>query len=123
MSAKNGFYVEPDDYIPEPLRKEYKLGEYYVENCGGIEPPEILPKDGSMLTLEEAVRIGKEKKPNTDHCTEYENGYMFSSSEDDNYDGGYGHTPIVVRKSDGSVTNFNAFTIEGTGDYLTEHEV
>lgn len=47
-----------------------------------------------MVTRQEAIRIGKERKPNADHCIEYENGYMFSSSEDDNYDGGFGRTPL-----------------------------
>ena len=44
-------YVEPADYIPEDLRRKYKLGEFAEpkneaenmdEDCGGIKPIEEL---------------------------------------------------------------------------------
>ena len=31
---KKVVYIEPADYIPEKLRKEYRLGEYADENNG-----------------------------------------------------------------------------------------
>lgn len=34
---KKVWYVEPADYIPEELRKKYKLGEFAEEKAEGIE--------------------------------------------------------------------------------------
>ncbi|MBR2152304.1 MAG: hypothetical protein IJ944_03345 [Clostridia bacterium] len=31
MKNKKILYIEPSDYIPEELRKEYKIGEYYTK--------------------------------------------------------------------------------------------
>lgn len=40
MATKKVKYIEPEDYIPESLRKEFGLGEYAETNtdCGGIKP-------------------------------------------------------------------------------------
>ncbi len=38
--------------------------------------------------------------------------------EDDKFIGGYGHTPVVVRKVDGSVTGMPEFIDEGPGEEI-----
>lgn len=68
-----------------------------------------------MITYEEALKKAKEFKPNADNCTEYENGYVFGSGDDDNYVGGYGHTPCVILKANGKITSMPEFVIKGTG--------
>lgn len=46
MSKIKVAYIEPADYIPKKLRKEYKLGEYAESNTNEKTPPETLtPKD------------------------------------------------------------------------------
>ena len=56
---KKVVYIEPADYIPKKLRKEYHLGGYaeldkvedkeeYIADCGGIKPiihPPIFGED------------------------------------------------------------------------------
>ena len=58
-----------------------------------------------MITYEEALARARERKENLDNCIEYENAYVFGSAEDNNYIGGYDHTPVVVMKEDGIVTS------------------
>ena len=73
-----------------------------------------------MVTYEEARKKAVELKPNTDWCNEFENGYMFTALEDENYTGGYGHTPVVVLKETGEVIPMNEFVIQGTGELIKE---
>ena len=51
-----------------------------------------------MVSLEEALRIVLERNPNTSICAEYDNAYYFGSTDDENCESGYGHTPRVVLK-------------------------
>ena len=76
-----------------------------------------------MITYEEALKIAKEFKPNTDNCTEYENGYVFGSSDDEFYVGGYGHTPCVILKSNGKVISMPEFVIKGTGKEIRSFDL
>lgn len=72
-----------------------------------------------MISFEEAYKIAKEVKPNTDCYYEYENGWMFGSNADNGYVGGYGHTPVVVLKKDGKTVNMMTFVNMGTGKDIT----
>ena len=56
-----------------------------------------------MVSLEEALRIALDRKPNINICVEYNDAYYFGSTDDENWDGGYGHTPRVVLKKTGEV--------------------
>ena len=71
-----------------------------------------------MVTYEETLEIAKEWKDQIDNCTEYENAYVFGFSGDSNYIGGYGHTPAVVMKEDGTVTNMPEFIAYGGGEEI-----
>ena len=66
-----------------------------------------------MITYEEALEIGKHRKPNADTCVEYKTAYMFTAEEDANYTGGYGHCAIVVSKEDGSFLELSQFLMKG----------
>lgn len=76
-----------------------------------------------MVSLEEAIKIGKEHKPNAEHVIEYTNGYVFTSSKDEGYDGGLGHSTIVVQKSDGKVVNMMHFVNSGTGKEIKRKKI
>lgn len=74
-----------------------------------------------MITFEEAYKKAKDLKPNIDNCTEYKKGFIFGSHEDDDYEGGYGHTPVVILKKDGSSTDMPYFIGKiGTGRKIRE---
>lgn len=66
-----------------------------------------------MITYEEALEIGKCRKPNADTCIEYETAYMFTAEEDANYKWGYGHCAIVVSKEDESFLEYTKFMMKG----------
>ena len=76
-----------------------------------------------MISYEDAYKRAKMLKPNTDACTEYENGYVFGSSEDEGYKGGAGHTPCVILKKNGNAVPMNEFVISGTGEYIKEFDI
>ena len=44
-----------------------------------------------MITLDEAIIKANTKRKNIDQVVEYENGYVFSNTDDVNYKGGLGH--------------------------------
>ncbi len=98
-------YSEPHDYIPKKIRKKYKIGEYYE------------------IPYEKALQIGLSEKPNADTVTEYDNAYVFSATEDSNYIGGWGHTPVVVMKYDGQVLNMPQFVADGAGKRLKTFKI
>jgi type I restriction enzyme R subunit len=75
------------------------------------------------MTLDNALSIAKREKQNIDHVTEYENGFVFSSKADENYIGGIGHSPIVVIKKDGTITNMINFMNQGTGKELGRKKI
>lgn len=75
-----------------------------------------------MISYEDAVKIGKEAKPNADYVVEYENGYVFHSSQDGGY-GGLGRTCVVVLKKDGRVVQMMAFVNSGTGKEIGRKEL
>ena len=98
-------YIEPDDYFPLEIRKKYKLGEF------------------AEISYEEALNIAKQHKDNIDTCLEYERGFVFSSTEDDKYVGGWGHEPVCVMK-DGQVMNMITFIDSHPGEQIgTERHI
>lgn len=54
-----------------------------------------------MITYEDAFRIAKSRRMDIDRCFEYEKGWSFGSKEDENYFGGYDHTPVNIAKENG----------------------
>ena len=71
-----------------------------------------------MISYEEALEIAREMKPNIDNCTEYKTVYVFSAHEDDNYIGGYGHSPIAVMKEDGRLSTMLELDVVGCGEVI-----
>lgn len=68
-----------------------------------------------MITLDEAIIKANTKRKNIDQVVEYENGYVFSNTDDVNYKGGLGHSPVVVLKKDGKIVDMITFVNAGTG--------
>lgn len=71
-----------------------------------------------MITLEEALKIAQTRRKNINQYAEYENGFVFSNTNDVDFDGGLGHSPVVVLKKDGSITDMIKFINSGTGKEL-----
>lgn len=76
-----------------------------------------------MITYEDAYKKAKELKANIDGCTEYENGYVFSSSSDVGFIGGKGHTVCVILKENGDAIPMNVFVMQGAGEYIREFDI
>ena len=68
-----------------------------------------------MITFEEALEIAKTRRLNLNQVFEYERAYIFSHTDDSNYIGGFNHSPVVVLKEDGTITNIIEFINSGTG--------
>ncbi len=68
-----------------------------------------------MITYDEALEKAYTKRKNINQVVEYANGYVFSNTEDANYKGGLGHSPVVVLKKDGQIVDMVAFVNDGTG--------
>lgn len=68
-----------------------------------------------MITYDEALAKAYTKRKNIDQVVEYANGYVFSNTEDVNYKGGLGHSPVVVLKKNGDVIDMVSFVNSGTG--------
>ena len=66
-----------------------------------------------MITFEDALKIARELKQDVDRCYEYEDAYVFSSKEDDNYEGT--HEPCVVMKEDGKAKTMLWYVEHGKG--------
>ena len=64
-----------------------------------------------MISYEEALQKARAWKSDIDGCTEYEHAYVFGCSKDDNYIGGYGHTPVVIIKETGERTIMPEFVV------------
>lgn len=76
-----------------------------------------------MITYEEAYKTAKELKPSIDFCTEYENGYVFSCTDDENYIGG-GHSPCVILKKNGKAVTMPWFIAKiGTGNEIRSFDL
>lgn len=98
MASDNKVYVEPDDYFPEPLRKKYKLGEYFEEK------PET-------ITKEAAVKIALNRNPKYDTVQEYEDAYEFSISGNEINYGGI-DCSCIVEKETGKLLRWNEYFMD-----------
>ncbi len=88
-----------------------------------ITPKQTKGKESkTMITYEKALEIARERKDEIDNCTEYENAYVFGFSGDNNYVGGYGHTPVVIMKEDGRLTTILE-SVGKLGQEIETHEV
>lgn len=76
-----------------------------------------------MISYEEAYKKAKELKPNANFCEEYENGFVFGSSEDKGFIGGKGHTRCVILKENGKPMTFPDFVSYGTGEYIKDFDI
>lgn len=76
-----------------------------------------------MITYEVALETAKKLKGDIDNCTETENGYIFGCKNDDNYEGGAGHTPVVILKKDGRAVNMPWFVIHGMGAEIRTFDI
>ncbi len=72
-----------------------------------------------MVEYEEALKKAKELKPEIDNGSEYQNGYVFGFTGDDDYMGG-NHAPVAIRKSDGKALAMSAFLADGMGDHIRD---
>lgn len=76
-----------------------------------------------MITYEEALKKAETKRKNLNQVVEYQNGYVFSNSDDVNYTGGLGHEAVVVLKKDGKIVNMMAFVTSGTGKEIGKKRI
>ena len=76
-----------------------------------------------MITYEQALEIARDRKDEIDNCIEFENAYVFGFSGDDNYIGGYGHTPVVVMKEDGRLASMPELIVSGSGEEIRSFAV
>ena len=85
----------------------------------------LLSKKGGnqMISFEEALEIARQRKDKIDNCTEYENAFVFGFSGDEGYVGGYGHTPVVIRKEDGRVLTMPEFICDGIGKEIRSFDI
>ena len=82
-----------------------------------------MKKGKTMITYDQALERAKTVKEGIDGCTEYEKGYMFGCSKDEEFVGGYGHTPVVVRKEDGKIMTMPEFVMNGPGEYIRSFDI
>lgn len=74
------------------------------------------------ITYEDALKIAREREPEIDNASEYENGYVFGCSwQERSY--GSEHPPVVIRKRDGAVLKMQEFLGKGTGKFIRDIEL
>ena len=54
---------------------------------------------------------------------EYEKGWVFGFYDDANWDGGVGHTSVVILKEDGKAICMPEFVVNGTGKHLRSFDL
>lgn len=75
------------------------------------------------MNINDAYLKAKEVKTEIDNCTEYENGFVFGCSKDNEFVGGGDHVPVVVLKEDGKVVNLPFFMTRGAGEEIKNFTV
>ena len=77
-----------------------------------------------MITYEDALKIAKEREPEIDNASEYENGFEFGCSKQEKCYGS-AHPPVVIRKRDGQWLKMQEFEFlgEGTGEFIRDIEI
>lgn len=74
-----------------------------------------------MTDYRQAYETAAKLRPDIDYGTEFEKGWLFGARDDENWDGGAGHTPIIVLKDSGKVVNAPTFYMQiGPGKILRE---
>ena len=76
-----------------------------------------------MVDFEKALEIIRERKPYVDQGLEYETSFMFSSKADEDHEGGYGHTALVVLKESGKIIPMYEFVLNGAGRIFREFDI
>ena len=77
-----------------------------------------------MITYEEALIKAKTLKSTINECSEMSNAYIFSCKDDENYEGGSGHTPCVIIKETGEAVNMPSYISEyGYGKELRNFDL
>ena len=65
-----------------------------------------------MVPYEEAYKKAAEQRKDINYCTEYEGGWLFGNTDDENWTGGAGHTPIIITKDTGKAVNAPTFFMQ-----------
>ena len=76
-----------------------------------------------MIAYEVALEKAKTLKRNIDNGVEYENGWLFGCHADAGFEGGGGHTPVIIQKEDGRAINMPQFIVNGTGKMLKAFDI
>lgn len=74
-----------------------------------------------MIRFEEALNKAKALKPDIDGGTEWEKGFVFSSSKDEGNIGGPG--PVVILKESGEAVNMSDFMLNNPGKMIKDFEL
>lgn len=67
------------------------------------------------MDVKAALIIASKSRTDLNQVVEYENGYVFSNTDDVNYTGGMGHSAVVVLKKNGQIVDMPHFVMSGTG--------
>lgn len=74
-----------------------------------------------MITYEKAYKEAAKLRQDINYGTEFEKGYLFGNTDDENYTGGAGHTPVIILKKDGKAVNAPTFFMTiGSGEIVLE---
>ena len=74
-----------------------------------------------MITYEKAYKEAAKLRTDINYGTEFEKGYLFGNTDDENYTGGAGHTPVIILKKDGKAVNAPTFYMTiGPGEIIRE---
>ena len=76
-----------------------------------------------MITYEEALAKAHTRRKNINQVVEYANGYVFSNTDDADYLGGLGHSPVVVLKKNGDIVDMMTFVNSGTGKEISRKSI
>ena len=76
-----------------------------------------------MISYGFAYEKAKTLKNNINACTEYEQGYVFYNTNDQDYDGGAGHTPVIILKENGEAVNYLYNIVNGLGEEVKNIEI
>ena len=74
-----------------------------------------------MITYEKAYKEAAKLRPDINYGTEFEKGFLFGNTDDENWIGGAGHTPVIILKEDGRAVNAPTFYMQiGPGEIIRE---
>ena len=74
-----------------------------------------------MIAYEKAYEAAAALRTDINYGTEFEKGWLFGNTDDENWDGGAGHTPVIILKENGKAVNAPTFYMQiGSGDIIRE---